>query len=63
MATDVVLSGVPSAANVRTEVISLGSAGANAIVATYETTARPGSYKPSLAWTQANGAAASWTGS
>ncbi len=63
MATDVVLSGVPSAANVRTEVIAMGSADANAIVATYETTARPGSYKPSLAWTEASGAAASWTGS
>ncbi len=62
-ATDIVLSGVPSAANVRTEVIAMGSADANAIVATYETTARPGSYKPSLAWTEASGAAASWTGS
>ena len=54
MATDVVLSGVPSAANVRTEVISRVAPADGRVL---------GSYKPSLAWTQANGAAASWTGS
>lgn len=60
--TDLQLTGVPDATNVRTESLAL-SQGKVALVATYGTTAGMGTFRPALTWTDAAGRAQSYNGS
>ena len=57
--TDLQLTGVPDATNVRTESLAL-SQGKVALVATYGTTAGMGTFRPALTWTDAAGRAQSF---